>query len=58
VAKTYADFLDIFLIAPEDHRFVAPIESLGVRTLCTDIRMNVRADKERLAAEVLASVPK
>jgi LPPG:FO 2-phospho-L-lactate transferase len=58
VAKTYADFLDIFLIAPEDHRFVAPIESLGVRTLCTDIRMNVVADKKRLAAEVLASVPK
>jgi LPPG:FO 2-phospho-L-lactate transferase len=58
VAKSYAGFLDVFLVASEEPSFVAPIEDLGVRTLCTDIRMNSLADKKRLAAEVLASVPK
>ena len=54
VAKCYDGVLDRLLIAKEDHGMVDPIESLGLDVVCADIRMNSRADKTRLAGEVLA----
>jgi LPPG:FO 2-phospho-L-lactate transferase len=54
VAQAYAGFLDTLCIAPEDHGMVERIESVGIKAVCTDIRMTSLADKKRLAAEVLA----
>ncbi len=58
VAKGYADFLDIFLIANNDRQLVVKIESLGIKVVVTNIGMNSLADKRRLAREVLALVRK
>ncbi len=58
VAKSYKDFLDKLLIAPEDGAIAPEIEGLGIQTLCTHIRMSSSPDKERLAREVLALVQK
>lgn len=58
VARAYADFLDVFVIANEDENLKAGIEELNVSAVTTNIRMNSPADKQRLAREVLALVKK
>ena len=58
VARAYADYLDVFVIANEDQNLKAGIEELKVRAVMADIRMNFPADKKRLAREVLALVKK
>jgi LPPG:FO 2-phospho-L-lactate transferase len=37
VARAYADYLDVFVIANEDQRLKAQIEELNVRAVATDI---------------------
>ncbi len=56
VAKNYADFLDIFLIAPEDRGLKAGIEGLAIQAVETSIRMESLAEKRRLARELLALI--
>jgi LPPG:FO 2-phospho-L-lactate transferase len=58
VAKGYDDFLDAFLIAEEDSGLVQQIESLQIEVVCTNIQMPTRAEKQRLAREVLAWIKK
>jgi len=58
VARAYADYLDVFVIANEDESLKAGIEELNIRAVTADIRMNALADKKRLAREVLALVKK
>lgn len=58
VARCYQGILDKLLIAAEDGDIAAEIESLGIETICTNIRMTSLADKERLAREVLALIEK
>jgi len=58
VARAYADYLDVFVIANEDESLKAGIEELNIRAVTADIRMNFPADKKRLAREVLALVKK
>jgi LPPG:FO 2-phospho-L-lactate transferase len=58
LARFYQGILDKILIAAEDGGIAAEIESLGINTICTDIRMTSLADKKRLAREVLALVEK
>jgi LPPG:FO 2-phospho-L-lactate transferase len=58
VARAYADFLDVFLIAHEDQRSKAQIEELNVKAVATNIRMDDLASKRRLAREVLALAKK
>jgi LPPG:FO 2-phospho-L-lactate transferase len=54
VAKGYADFLDVLMIDSEDRYLEGEIEKVGVKPVSTSIRMNSRADKQRLARQVLA----
>jgi LPPG:FO 2-phospho-L-lactate transferase len=54
VAKAYADFLDLFVLAPEDRNCRKRIEALGVKTAEKPIRMNSLDDKRRLSRELLA----
>lgn len=54
VAKGYADFLDIFAIAPEDRNWRTRIEALGVQTVELPIRMNTLDDRRTLARELVA----
>jgi LPPG:FO 2-phospho-L-lactate transferase len=58
VAKSYNSYLDMLVIAQEDHAISRGIDALGVKAFCADIRMNSLADKKRLAAQVLALVGK
>ena len=58
VARAYGPFLKTFVIAREDRAMVQQIEALGVKAVCSDIRMNVLLDKKRLAGEVLALLGK
>jgi LPPG:FO 2-phospho-L-lactate transferase len=58
VAQAYADFMDIFSIATEDERMKSRIESLGVKTVSTEIVMSDLDDKRRVAREVLALLEK
>jgi len=58
VARSYADFLDVFLIANEDRRSKAQIAELNVKTVATNIRMDDLAGKRSLAREVLALAKK
>ena len=58
VARAYADILDLFVVAHEDQSLKAGIEELNVRAVATNIRMPTRADKRRLACEVLALAKK
>jgi len=58
VARAYGQFLKTFVIAREDRAMVQQIEALGVKAVCSDIRMNVLLDKKRLAGEVLALLGK
>jgi len=54
VAKGYADFLDILVLAPEDRNWRTRIEALGVQTVELPIRMNTLEDKRSLARGLLA----
>jgi LPPG:FO 2-phospho-L-lactate transferase len=54
VARNYADFLDILVLAPEDRNWRTRIEALGVQTVEQAIRMNDLEDKRRLARGLLA----
>jgi LPPG:FO 2-phospho-L-lactate transferase len=54
VAKAYADFVDVFALAPEDKNWRTRIETLGVKTVEKPIRMNSLDDKRNLARELLA----
>ena len=54
VAKAYADFVDLFALAPEDKNWRTRIEALGVKTVEKTIRMNSLDDKRNLARELLA----
>lgn len=54
VAKNYADFLDLLVLAPEDRNWRTRIEALGVQTVELPIRMNDLEDKRRLARGLLA----
>lgn len=56
VAKAYADFLDIMMVAPEDRDLHGRIKALGVKTVVSPIRMDSLADKRRVAREVLAII--
>jgi LPPG:FO 2-phospho-L-lactate transferase len=58
VARAYGQFLKTFVIAREDRAMVQQIEALGVKAVCSDIRMNLLLDKKRLAGEVLALLGK
>ena len=58
VADGYRDLLNRFVIDNEDRGLRDRIESLGIRVLETPIRMRSRADKRRLAREVLALIEK
>ncbi|MFQ5681820.1 MAG: 2-phospho-L-lactate transferase [Candidatus Binatia bacterium] len=53
VAKTYADFLDMILVAKEDSNLQARIEGLGVKTVVSSIRMDSSSDQRRLARKIL-----
>jgi LPPG:FO 2-phospho-L-lactate transferase len=57
-AKSYADFLDQFVIDSEDEALTSKLETLGIKVVATAIRMKSLADKRRLAREVLALVDK
>jgi LPPG:FO 2-phospho-L-lactate transferase len=54
VARGYADFLDVLLIAVGDKDEQREIEKLGVQPVTTNVAMNDMAGKRRLAREVLA----
>lgn len=54
VAKAYADFLDMILVASEDKNLEGRIEELGIKTAAIPIRMDSLADKRRLAREILS----
>lgn len=56
VAKAYADFLDVILVAPEDRGLKKRIGEMGIKTTTASIHMNSLADKRRLAREVLAVI--
>ena len=58
VANSYGEFLDMLLIDTADRPMAEEIERLSIQTVCTDIRMNSRADKVRFAREVLALIEK
>ncbi len=53
VAQSYADFLSIILIAPEDAGLKAKIEELGIKAVVTPILMDSLAEKQRLARNIL-----
>jgi LPPG:FO 2-phospho-L-lactate transferase len=57
-AKSYADFLDHFVIDREDENLRGKLETLGIKVVATSIRMNSLADKQRLARQVLALIEK
>jgi LPPG:FO 2-phospho-L-lactate transferase len=54
IAKAYADFVDVLVLAPEDRNWRTRIEALGVKTVELPIRMNRLEDKRALARELLA----
>jgi LPPG:FO 2-phospho-L-lactate transferase len=53
VARLYSKFLEGMLISAGDLSMVRPIESLGVRCVCTDTFMKGPEDEVRLARELL-----
>ena len=57
-AKSYADFLDRFVVDSEDENLRGKLETLGIKVVATSIRMNSLADKQRLARQVLALIEK
>jgi LPPG:FO 2-phospho-L-lactate transferase len=54
VAQAYADFLDFFVLAPEDKDYRTRIEALGAKTVERPIRMNTLDEKRSLARDLLA----
>jgi LPPG:FO 2-phospho-L-lactate transferase len=54
VVQAYADFLDLFLIAPEDRALEPEIQALGIKPVTATVRIDSPEDKSRLAREVLA----
>ena len=54
VAKGYFDFLDVLMIDSEDQYLEGDIEKIGIKPVSASIRMDSRADKQRLARQVLA----
>lgn len=58
VAQAYGDFLDILVIAQEDHALQERIRALKIDPVCADIRMPNGAGRQRLAHQVLALVKK
>jgi LPPG:FO 2-phospho-L-lactate transferase len=57
-AKSYADFLDQFVVDVEDENLRAKLETLGIKVEPTSIRMKCLVDKRRLARQVLALIEK
>jgi len=55
VARIYAELLDVFVIDEVDRELAPGIESLGLEALVAQTVMGDRADRERLAGEVLAA---
>lgn len=53
VAALYRDLVDVFVIDTRDAHERGAIEALGMRVVVTDTVMGGRADRERLAREVL-----
>jgi len=53
IAKFYEEFIDTILIDNVDRELAPDIESLGLEVYCTDILMPKKAEKKRLAAEIL-----
>jgi LPPG:FO 2-phospho-L-lactate transferase len=53
VGRMYKDLLDVFVIDEIDRDLAPLIEALGLRTMVAQTVMGDRADRERLAAEVL-----
>lgn len=56
VARIYAGLIDVLAIDDVDADQATAIEALGIRTLVTNTVMGGSADRERLAAELLAVV--
>ena len=54
VARGYGDFIDTLLIADSDDNLESRISDLKITPVCTNIGMPTRADKQRLARQVLA----
>ena len=57
-AKSYADFLDQFVVDVEDENLRGKLETLGIKVEATSIRMKSLVDKQRLARQVLALIEK
>jgi LPPG:FO 2-phospho-L-lactate transferase len=58
VARAYAGFVDIFVIATADEQMKSRIENLGIAAVLSDIVMGDLAGKRRVAREVLALLEK
>jgi len=57
-ARSYAAFLDRFVIDGEDEKLRGKLEALDVEVVATSILMKSLADKRRLAREVVALIEK
>ncbi|HWP59988.1 MAG TPA: 2-phospho-L-lactate transferase [Candidatus Acidoferrales bacterium] len=55
VAASYADFLDLLFIAPEDRALAERMAPLGVQARPTSIALDSSAERKRLAEEILAA---
>jgi LPPG:FO 2-phospho-L-lactate transferase len=58
VAQAYGDFLDLFLFAAEDRSLQPEFDRMAINARATNITMRVRAEKQRLARELLALLQK
>jgi LPPG:FO 2-phospho-L-lactate transferase len=58
VAQAYGDFLDLFLFAAEDRRLLPEFDRMAINATATNIGMRDRAEKQRLARELLALLQK
>lgn len=56
--RSYADFLDQFVIDNADESLTGKLEALGIAVVVTSIRMKSLSDKQRLARQVLALIKK
>ena len=56
VAAMYKDFCDVFVLDASDAALRPSVEALGLRVVVTDTVMQTRADKQRLARDVLRIV--
>jgi LPPG:FO 2-phospho-L-lactate transferase len=53
VARMYAGFLDLLVVSDSDRALVGPIETLGIESRPSDIRISGREDEDRLAKELV-----